>query len=168
MKPTPTSNFSIWAYPAGLDEEGAPPALFEGAYGVRLNNTITVTFVPEYPRTADGWPAIDVPGGYPGPTAVFEARAWVAFGARYVIAPGDSAPPSSRLVDDTDQSQFLVTPADYGRFAGELEWIADTVPRIGRRLTDLPDLRVARLLVDEIIPSDAFAARDRYWLSDPQ
>lgn len=63
MKPTPTSNFSIWAYPAGLDEEGAPPALFEGAYGVRLNNTITVTFVPEYPRTADGWPAIDVPGG---------------------------------------------------------------------------------------------------------
>jgi hypothetical protein len=38
MKPTPTSNFSIWAFPASLDEKGSPPELFEGAYGAVLNN----------------------------------------------------------------------------------------------------------------------------------
>ena len=96
MKPTPTSNFSIWAYPASLDEEGSPPVLFEGAYGAVLNNTVTVTFVPEYPRAADGWPMIDVPDGYPGPTEVPEAHAWVALSARYVVTP-DTAASRSRL-----------------------------------------------------------------------
>lgn len=117
MKPTPTSNFSIWAYPASLDENGSPPELFEGAYGAVLNNTVTVTFVPEYPRAAGGRPAIVVP--------------------------------------------------DYAAMIPELAWVADHVPRIGRRVSDLSDLRLVRLLVDEIIPSDAFAAGDRYWLSEP-
>ena len=135
MKPTPTNNFSLWAYPASLDEHGSPPELFEGVYGVVLNNTVTVTFVPEYPRAAGGWPMIDVPDGYPGPTEVPEARAWVALGARYVVTPGDPAPSSCRLVDDdTHQGQFFVTPADYAAIVPELEWVADHVPRIGRLL----------------------------------
>jgi len=118
---------------------------------------------------AGGRPAIVMPDGYPGPTQVPEARAWVALGARYVVTPAEAALPF-RVIDagEDQQSQFFVTPSDYAKLAAELEWVAGAVPRIGRRLAELPELQLVHLLVHEIVPSDAFAARDRHWLTDSE
>ncbi len=90
MKSQPTSHFSVTVQAAWEDEDDSPAELFDGAYRVRLNHEVPVSFVPEFPRTPEGWPAVDVPDGYDGPTDVPEARAWVALQSKLLESCGSA------------------------------------------------------------------------------
>jgi hypothetical protein len=166
LKQRPTSDFPIGVIPSYLEEPDLPPELLGGVYEAYLHRMIRVAFVPEFTR----------PPGWPPTTPTYEprdvqgARSHVAMAARYTVTPSarGTATRFYGHVPDWPVSLFLVSHDDFRVMSEELEQLTERGWHKGWKVSEIRELRVTRLLVEEIIPSDRFEAQDRYWLTDPE
>ena len=162
MKQRVTSDFPITVRSLWPQEPDIPAELLDGAYHVQLNHTVDVLFVPEFAR-GPGWPP---PAGSTSdePWNVARARSYVAMNNRYTVTPS-AAEHGMHYYDDPEWPVTLVLVAA-PEFATLVDELAEWVDSDGLKVSKIADLRVTRLLVDELIPSQAFDPRDRFWLTD--
>jgi hypothetical protein len=155
-------------------EDQAP--LYRNIYDVILRSTVTVTFVPDIGRGVDSWPPI-----LPEDVKVFDeriARLESIEQARYAITPDHERAgqheqivrsiqdPDTGRSETTETTIFYIQPEVFHSCLQELAGLSEEIggARLARPINELTNLTIMRVLVTDIISSDAFSANDRAWL----
>lgn len=158
MKPTRRGNYSVAARPYSSEFSGNP-SLWRGAFWLKLNDAVSIAFVPALPVAPE---ALRSPADLDEPVNRDEALARITLGSSYVITPNDAlAGHTTRLEptienNEADTTIFFVTSDEFLAAVEDLERIHQAthgyVPSSHYR-EEFSDTVVLRLVEDRVFPS---------------
>jgi hypothetical protein len=163
MKVSPKADFPIQVIPEVEEREGLVEGLFEGIFRAVLNHTVDVVFVPDVSAVAPPWDYHTLPGSLDGLTTVEQARIVTAFTSPYLVTPNVELAGTVERVEwsadgEPEGSQsvvFYVMPAEFDRYAAELERLSELVfskwPK--ERASDLRRFEVVLFLERKVVDS---------------
>lgn len=176
MKISPSTSYWINVRPEEWDVESPSSRHFAGIFGVRLNFTVSVAFVPDITDIPRPWDFSALPEFLDEATTVWQARLSRVLLAGHTVTPDDTRAGTTESFTWSEPARrdyrgvvHYVTTADFAHYDVELGQLSEVVGGIRpqRRVNELRGYDVVGLIEREIVASPWLSPEEAAELGQP-
>jgi hypothetical protein len=162
---TPRADYPVRVRRRSIEVPESVALLYTGVYDVNLNQAVGIVFVPDLSSVAPPFDVDAVPDDLDEIGNVEQARLIAVLSSRYAVTPHARLAGQSHAYDGLSGDRtlvFYVPPADFERYAAELDELADLLSAFypPGTVADIRDRAVVRFWESAILGSPEFAAQD--------